>query len=159
MKNKNIYIACISIVVVIAITVIYCIFTKESYVKKYDINAIREHTIRAYDDMRKMDFIDMTTLFGIDLSDEENSIFLTNIDLEKNVTVDTNMIIVINVEDSSEYYNIFRSFLDSYYLNTDEKELLDYYDKAILKQGEGYVYFLMGNDSLEFEKDINRFYY
>lgn len=155
-NKKTIIMIIISVIVVSLISVILFIVLKPK--KSYNVEAIKTEMIRYYDNLRFMDFVDLTELFGLDISDTENSVFLSNIELEKDISPDTIVIIVINTKDTEFYYDIFKSFVDSYKLNTDDMDMLNYYDKVKLVQGEGYIYFLMGEDTVMLEKEINSFY-
>lgn len=159
MKNsKKIIIAVISIVIVMCLTVVLEIITENRYVKKYDTEGIRARVVDWYDNMRVMDYIDATSLFGYDVTaDEVDSVFLTTLDGE--ITTDTMVIAIINAEDTSTYYEIFSGFLDARKLFTDDTELLDYYDKAKLVQGDNYIYLLLSNDTDMLEKELAGFYY
>lgn len=153
---KTIIIVIISLIILCAITLLLINVLKPK--KSYNTEAIRTEMINYYDNLRLMDFVDLTQLFGLDLSDTDNSVFMSNIELEKPVTSDTIMIIVINTNNTEYYYDIFKSFVDSYKLNTDDMDMLNYYDKVKLVQGDGYIYLLMGEDTVMLEKEINSFY-
>ena len=57
------------------------------------------------------------------------------------------------------YYDLFKSFLDVRKLNTDDMDLLNYYDKAKLVQGNNYIYFLLGPETDMYENELESFYY
>ena len=160
-KDKKMFIT-IGIIIAIVLVVVYCVIKSSVHkeVKSYNIESINNLMINGYDNVREMDFIDITTLFGIDISDRENSVFVTNVeDLSNGINKDTMLVVVMNTNNTKEYYDIFQSFIDSYKFNTFDKETLDYYDKVIIKKGDGFVYFLMGSDPIMIEKEINSFYY
>ena len=92
-------------------------------------------------------------------NENKNMLFLTNSSNLDTLTTDTMILVVMNLEVIDDNYAIFQSFLDSKKRNTDDKELLDYLDTAILKEGEGFVYFILAQDPSMLEREIYSFYY
>lgn len=159
-SNKNLII--IGIIVIMVVTVICSIISnsKNKEVKKFNIESISNLVINGYDNVREMDFIDMTTLFGVEFeSDNKDMLFLTNSSNLDTLTTDTMILVVMNLEEIGDNYAIFQSFLDSKKRNIDEKELLDYLDTAILKEGDGFVYLILAQDPTMLEREIYSFYY
>ena len=162
MSKKNKKYIIIGIIIVIVFTVLFVVIknSKKEEKKSFNISSITDFIVKGYDDLREMDFIDITTLFGMsNVSEEDEALFFTNIDLTSGIDTNSVMVIVVNTDNESDYYGVFDSFLTSYKYNTDEKELLDFYDTVILKQGDGFVYFLMGENPELFEREIYSFYY
>ncbi len=156
MSSKKTVLAVISIVIVcIVVVVLEIMLTTDN--RKYDTENIESRVVDWYDNMRVMDFIDSTSLFGYDMTVEEESALLTTYDAE--ITTDTIIIAVINSEEADLYYDLFEGFLDVRKLNTYDMDLLNYYDKAKLVKGNGYVYFLLGPDTDMYEKELLSFYY
>lgn len=156
MKNKKLIFIIIAVIVVGLFLIIGIL--KPINVKSYDLESIQDNMINYYDNMRIMDFVDLIGLFGIDLTDtEDEALFLTN--YENEIIPQTIMVIIINSDDTELYYDLFRSFLDANKLNTDDMDLLNYYDKAKLVQGNGYIYFLLGENTDDLEKEIYAFYH
>jgi hypothetical protein len=155
MKNKKIIIiVSIVLVLILAVSLIF-IFSKET--KKYDTVNIEGRMVDWYDNMRLMDFVDSTNLFGIDMTVEEDAAFLTT--YEDEITTETIIIVVINSKDTDEYYDFFKSFLDARKAYTDDIDLLNYYDKAKLVQTDNYIYFLLGPETDMYENELESFYY
>lgn len=156
MKNKKKIIIAVSVIVVIALIIILCfVFKKDN--RRYDTENIEGRMVDWYDNMRVMDFIDSTDLFGYDMTIEEDAAFLTTYDNE--ITTDTIVIAVINSKETDLYYDLFKGFLDARKLNTDDMDLLNYYDKAKLVQSDNYIYFLLGPETDMYEKELLSFYY
>lgn len=159
MKNKKNIIILITVLIVIVIAVAIFVFSKLSF-KSYDIPAIEEQCIRYYTDrnIRTMDFIDMTSLFGTNIEETSDAVFLSNMNVEEEINSESMMIIVMNTEDSSYYYDLFKSHLDSYMMYNDNEELLTLYENAILVKGKNYVYFIIDKEAEVIEKEINMHY-
>lgn len=154
-KKKYLFIGLLTCLLIII--VLFVCLTKNTN-KQYDIEAIKSDILRYYDEIRIMDFMDMTTLFGTDLTELDEATFLSNINLEDYVTPETVMICIINTNNEVYYYDIFQSFVDSNLLNIEETELLDLFSKSILKKGDGYVYFIFGKEAKIIESEINVHY-
>ena len=157
MKESNKKLIIIGIIVLMIVTVIVSIISdsKNKEIKKFNVESISNLVINGYDNIREMDFIDMTTLFGVEFNNEnKNMLFLTNSSNLDTLTTDTMILVVMNLEVLDDNYAIFQSFLDSKKRNTDDKELLDYLDTAILKEGEGFVYFILAQDPSMLERNI-----
>lgn len=161
MKESNKSIIIITIIVIMILTMIYSILldSKDVILKTYNIESITNLINKGYDNVREMDFIDMTTLFGTEFEKNDNMLFLTNMQDVNNIDTKSMILVVMNTDEVESNYDILQSFLDSYKLNTDDKELLDYYDTAILKKGENYVFFILAEDPTMMEREINSFYY
>ena len=105
-----------------------------------------------------MDFIDMTNMFGISLDEASDATFLSNIDTFEDPTLDSMMIIVINTDSPEYYYDIFRSYLDSYILNLEDLDVVNMYKDAVLEKGDNYVYFILGQEAKLIENEISVHY-
>ena len=106
MNSKKTVLVVISIVVICIITVLLEIILGLN-VKKYDTENIQARVVDWYDNMREMDFIDSTDLFGYDITEEDGA-FLTTYDTE--ITTNTIVIVVINSKDTDLYYDLFKGF-------------------------------------------------
>ena len=158
MKNKKkIIIISIIVCVIVGLILVY-IFSFSS--NRYDIDSIKKQCLSFYDDknLRVMDFIDMTALFGTDFDDTSDAVFLSNINIEQAYTDDTMMIVVINDENSKYYYDLLKSHIDSYLMYSEDEILNKLYSNAILVSGKDYVYLIVSNDAKTIEKEINMFY-
>lgn len=159
MKNKKKIIIIISLIIsiIIGIFLIY-IFSFSS--KRYDIDSIKKQCLSFYGDknLRVMDFIDMTALFGTDFDDTSDAVFMSNISIDQPYTNDSMMIVVINDENSIYYYDLLKSHVDSYLMYSEDAVLNNLYSNAILVSGKNYVYLIVGNDAKTIEKEINLFY-
>ncbi len=158
MKNKKKVIIIAIVICIILIVGLYFTFSFSS--KRYDIDAIENQCLNFYNDknLRVMDFIDMTALFGTDFDELSDAVFMSNIKLEDKFTEDTMMIIVINTDNSKYYYDLLKSHIDSYMMYSDDEILLELYSNSILVKEKNYVYFIVGNEAKVIEKEINNFY-
>ena len=68
------------------------------------------------------------------------------------------MIIVINTDSPEYYYDIFRSYLDSYILNLEDLDVVNMYKDAVLEKGDNYVYFILGQEAKLIENEISVHY-
>ena len=155
MKNKKVIIIVSIVFVVILVTCLIFVFSGET--KKYDTVNIEARMVDWYDNMRLMDFVDTTNLFGYDMTVEEDAAFLTT--YEDDITTDTIIIAVINSKETDLYYDLFKGFLDARKAYTDDIDLLNYYDKAKLVQTDNYIYFLLGPETDMYENELESFYY
>lgn len=158
MKNKKIIIVISIIVCIVLVIGLYISFSFSS--KRYDISAIQNQCLKFYGDknLRVMDFIDMTALFGTDFDELSDAVFMGNIKLEENYTDDTIMIVVINTDNSEYYYDLLKSHVDSYMMYSEDEILLKLYSESILVKEKNYVYFIVGKEAKVIEKEINAFY-
>ena len=129
-------------------------------VKMYDISAVQDEMLRFYEDrgLRSMDFVDIRDLFGINVEDSQDAIYLSNVDREKGINSESMLIVVMNTDKPSYFYSSFRSHLDSYTMYSEDKEILDLYDKAILVEGDNFIYFIIDKEASIIEKEINMYY-
>ena len=155
MKNKKTIIIIVSVIVVVLFIVFAFILKQDN--RKYDTKNIEARVVNWYDHMRVMDYVDCLSLFGIDMTEEDDAALLTTMETE--ITTDTIMIMVINSKDTDIYYDAFKNFLDARKLYTDDTDLLNYYDKAKLIQSDNYIYFLLGPDTDMYENELLSFYY
>lgn len=158
-NKKHVLIAVLSILFVMILTVVINIILNISW-EKYDISLVKNDMFRFYEDreIRNMDFIDMTDLFATTFEENEDSLFLTNMNSNDGINSEFMLIIVINTDDPSSYYDIFKSHLDSYMMYSDDEELLSLYNNAVLVQGKNFIYFIIDKDASIIEKEINMHY-
>ena len=98
--------------------------------------------------------MDISSIFGIDKQNDENTIFLSNLTSTEFKREDMTIISVVNTNDPNYYYDVFQSYIDSN-LNYEENEkIIELLNKAILKKSNNYVYFIVDNNPNEIEKDI-----
>lgn len=158
MKNKKKIIFIGILLLVIVLIIIF--FVTKANKKSYDVAAVQEQCIRYYSEngIRIMDFVDMTALFGTDLDESSDAMFLSNIDTLDDPTLDSMIIVLINTDDPEYYYDIFRSYLDSYIMNLEDLEVVQMYRDSVLKKGNNYVYFILGKDAKIIESEISVHY-
>lgn len=158
-KKKVIVISSALILFSVLVVILFISFNKK-IVKSYDIEVLKEQTIRYYDDqgIRLMDFIDTTNQFGISNIDIDNSLFMSNISNEEQLSSDMLMLVVMNTNNPTYYYDIFQSYIDTNKLNITEEDTLELFNKSILVKGDNFVYFIVGKDSKTMEKEINLLY-
>ena len=144
-RSKKIFIIFIVLIILLSIT-LFIIFPFST--KRYDVDAIESQLLKYYSDreLRVMDFVDMTALFGTDFDDTSDVVFLGNVS------------IVINNDNPEYYYDLLRSHIDSYLMYSDDKILNKLYKNAILVKGKKSIYFIVGIDAKIIEKEINSFY-
>ena len=145
----------IIIAIVVAATIAIVLMIKPNKEKSFDIEELRKQSLSYYEDyeLRILDFMDMTALFGIDKDNDENSMFLANILNEEIKKEDMFILIVMNTNDS-DYYDIFQSYVDSEKNYEDNEKILELFNNSILKKGKNYTYFILGDNPKEIEKDI-----
>ncbi|MBR4178897.1 MAG: hypothetical protein IKR57_06090 [Bacilli bacterium] len=145
----------IIIAIVVAATIAIVLMIKPNKEKSFDIEELRKQSLSYYEDyeLRILDFMDMTALFGIDKDNDENSMFLANISNEEIKKEDMFILIVMNTNDS-DYYDIFQSYVDSEKNYEDNEKILELFNNSILKKGKNYTYFILGDNPKEIEKDI-----
>lgn len=159
-NKKHVLIIVLSILFVMIITVVLNVIFSTSW-KKYEISSIQNDMFRFYSDrgLRTMDFVDMTGLFGINLDNlDEDSMYLTNYNIEDDINSEFMLIVVINTDDPTYYYDIFNSHLDSYMMYSEDEELIKLYEKAVLVEGDNFIYFIIDKDASMIEKEINMYY-
>lgn len=158
-NKKNVLLSVLGILLIMIITVVINVVSNISW-KQYDIGAIQEQNLRYYSDngLRIMDFIDMTSMFGIPLDETNEATFLSNINPLDEPTLDSMIVVVINTETPEYYYDIFRSYLDSYIINLEDSDVVQMYRDAVLKSGDNYVYFILGRESKIIESEITVHY-
>ena len=156
MDNKNAKIALISIVVLILIGLVIAIFAGNK--KSYDLTQAEEFFLRGYEEeeLRSMDFIDVQDVFGLNLDEYEEHMFLTNIQFGSDTKDD--MLIVVMKTNNEETYDILYSFIEAQKLYSTEKEILELYDKAISKMNGDYIYIIVAPDSALVERELNAYY-
>lgn len=156
MNKKNIII----IIVVSILLLIACLFMfkdRKKDMKNFDFIKIEEIMTRSYEEegLKKLDFIDITSLFGIDNNDIPNSIFLGNINAEESNKENMMLLIAINTNKVEYYYDCLYSYIESNKMNIENKEILKLYDSSILKKGLNYVYLIISEDPKLLEKELN----
>ena len=158
-NKKNVLLSVLGILLIMIITVVINVVSNISW-KQYDIGAIQEQNLRYYSDngLRIMDFIDMTSMFGISLDETNEATFLSNINPLDEPTLDSMIVVVINTDSPEYYYDIFRSYLDSYILNLEDLDVVNMYKDAVLEKGDNYVYFILGQEAKLIENEISVHY-
>lgn len=158
-NKKNVLLSVLGILLIMIITVVINVVSNISW-KQYDIGAIQEQNLRYYSDngLRIMDFIDMTSMFGISLDETNEATFLSNINPLDEPTLDSMIVVVINTDSPEYYYDIFRSYLDSYILNLEDLDVVNMYKDAVLEKGDNYVYFILGQEAKLIESEISVHY-
>lgn len=158
-NKKTVLLIVICLTLLMVLTVAINVISNVSW-KEYNVGAVQEQCIRYYEEkgIRLMDFIDMTNMFGISLDEASDATFLSNIDTFEDPTLDSMMIIVINTDSPEYYYDIFRSYLDSYILNLEDLDVVNMYKDAVLEKGDNYVYFISGQEAKLIENEISLHY-
>lgn len=156
-RSKKIFIIFIVLIILLSIT-LFIIFPFST--KRYDVDAIESQLLKYYSDreLRVMDFVDMTALFGTDFDDTSDVVFLGNVSIDQPYSEDSMIVAVINNDNPEYYYDLLRSHIDSYLMYSDDKILNKLYKNAILVKGKKSVYFIVGIDAKIIEKEINSFY-
>ena len=153
-KNKKLKIVLISIptIVLIAIVGMTLIFSNN---ERFDIEELRKQSIRYYDEyeVKLLDFMDMTTLFGVDVENDENNLMIANVDSDVIKKEDMFLLVVMNTMDVN-YYDVFQSYIDSTINHEENEEIVKLFEKAILKRENNYVYLIICDDPKSVEKDI-----
>lgn len=159
MQNKKKIIIIVSVLVCLIIAIIM-LFAFPFSSKRYDIESIESQCIQYYenDGLRVMDFIDMTTLFGTNFDELSDATFMSNINIDEEFNDGSMMIVVINDENPTYYYDLFKSHVDSYLMYSEDVKLKELYENSILVNGKDYMYFIVSSDAKTIEKEINVFY-
>jgi len=157
--SKKLIITISSIALIVALAVIFILsINKNNNIKKYDFEKIENQLLRFYSEekgLRKLDFMDISSLFGIDEQEIPDSLFLGNITTEENVKEDMMLIILINTSEVDYYYDSLYSYIDSYKLYLEDENIIKLFDEAILKKGSNYVYLIIGEDPSLILKEID----
>ena len=158
-KKTHNKIIIISIIAIIIFGIIIFLLFPFSF-KRYDVDAIESQFLKYYSDknLRVMDFVDMTALFGTNFDDTSDVIFMGNVTIDQPYTEDTMLVVVINDDNPIYYYDLLQSHIDSYLMYSDDDILNKLYKNAILVKGKKFVYFIVSNDAKVIEKEINSFY-
>jgi hypothetical protein len=125
--------------------------------KSFDFIKIESQMKRNYEEagLNTLDFIDITSLFGIDNSEIPNSIFLGNINAEEMNKENMMLVIVMNTNNVDYYYDSLYSYIESNKMNLDNEKILKLFDSAILKKGLNYVYLIIAENAKLVEKELN----
>ena len=157
--SKKLIITISSIAIVVALSIIFILtINKNNDSKKYDFEKIENQLLRSYSEdngLRKLDFMDISSLFGIDEQEIPDSLFLGNISPEENVKEDMMLIILINTDNVDYYYDSLYSYIDSYKLYLEDENIIKLFDESILKKGSNYVYLIIGEDPSLLLKEID----
>lgn len=156
MNRKNI----IVLIIVITLLIIACIFMfkdRKKDMKNFDFIKIEEQMKKSYEEegLNTLDFIDITSLFGIDSSEIPNSVFLGNINAIELTKENMMLIVAINTKEVDFYYDSLYSYIESNKMNLDNEKTLKLFNQAILKKGLNYVYLIISEDPKLVEKELN----
>lgn len=156
MNRKNI----IVLIIVIILLIIACIFMfkdRKKDMKNFDFIKIEEQMKKSYEEegLNTLDFIDITSLFGIDSSEIPNSVFLGNINAIELTKENMMLIVAINTKEVDFYYDSLYSYIESNKMNLDNEKTLKLFNQAILKKGLNYVYLIISEDPKLVEKELN----
>lgn len=154
MSKKVKLIIIISTIVVLA-TIVGIAILRTSKNKSFDIEELRKQSLSYYEEYepRLLDFMDMTALFGIDVDNNDDNLLIANISSDEFEKENMFILIVMNTNDKS-YYDVFQSYVDSMKNHIDKEEILELFNNSILKRGNNYIYFILGNNPNEVEKEI-----
>lgn len=154
MSKKVKLIIIISTIVVLA-TIVGIAILRTSKNKRFDIEELRKQSLSYYEEYepRLLDFMDMTALFGIDVDNNDDNLLIANISSDEFEKENMFILIVMNTNDKS-YYDVFQSYVDSMKNHIDKEEILELFNNSILKRGNNYIYFILGNNPNEVEKEI-----
>lgn len=165
--RKKIILIVLIIVVAISIIAIAAVLlskaTKKNNDKSYDLEQIKEDFLVEYDNLNleEMDKFDINYYFGIDVEAISDYLFLGDnyyLSQEKELQQPKNLIGIIKTNQEQDYYYILESYIESSKNNTSEKELLDLYDKAIIKKSKNYVYIILSDDPKQIEDKLLKYY-
>jgi len=154
-KNKKILFIILTIVIFFTIVRLIFIFDKKEE-NKFDIEALRTQTIKFYSDkdLKILDFIDISALFGLTDSNDDDKLFISNLSSEELTKEDMFILSVINTNDPDYYYDTFESYIESIKNYENNEKILDLFNNSILKKSNNYVYFIISDNSKEVERDI-----
>lgn len=158
MKNKKKIIIIIGslLITILVILLLFKIFNS----KKFDIKETTKYLTNNYSDIRVYDQYDISNYFGIPFTEEDEYLFMgdfsDNPDNPKPFEPNE-LIIAINAENSNEYYEVLKGFIDTNLANVGEEKKIKLFDKAILKKGKKYTYLILGSKTKEKEKALLKF--
>ena len=157
MKNKKIIIiGCVLLFIVLVVILLFKIFNS----KKFDLNKAKDYFTDNYSDIRTYDQYDISNYFGIPFDEDDNYLFMGDFvdDPDAPKPFDPNeLIVVINADNSSEYYELLKGFIDTNLMNQDDSKKIKLFDKAILKKGKKYTYLILGSKVKDKEKNLLKF--
>ena len=156
MKNKNKILALLGVIFLVALVFILIRALQNDRV--FDIKSLEEFFTKGYveENLDVMDFMEVRELFGIDVNDYEESMFLTNMTIDKENKDDILVILIKSTND--ETFEILNSFIESQKMYLEDKELLEIYDKAIVKKEGNYSYLILAPDSALIERELYAYY-
>ncbi len=153
----------IVIIAIIAIAVLVLLKINRDANRSYDLEQVKEDFLKDYVDLNleEMDQFDINYYFGIDVETISDYLFLSDnyyLSQEEELQQPKNLVGIVKTDQVDDYYNVLESYIESSKNSTTEKELLDLYDKAIVKKDKHYVYIILSNDAKEIEDKLLTYY-
>ena len=154
--------------IILLILIITFLFVFKKFDKKsYDLNEVEERFLKYYSDINfeSKSNDEMLEYFSIPITNANEALlvgnFNPNLEISEDIEDPNLLFIVTNLEENelNEYYDAMKAFVSSYTEKENDNEaLVELYEKSILKKGNNYFYFIIGNNNTVIERELLELY-